>query len=126
MKVLYSPTEEHLPYILASAVWHYLQSIEKTLNTTRDTELVGKLMYEHKLIKDKINYCVKNPLIGEEFFIDCELKEINQLLVKILNHYLEETKDILLSIENPVITEKCMTDINAIENQLIKAIRVIN
>ncbi|MHB8172508.1 MAG: hypothetical protein ACYDG6_13350, partial [Thermincolia bacterium] len=118
MKVLYSPTEEHLPYILASAVWHYLQSIEKTLNTTGDTELIGKLMYEHKFIKDKINYAVKNPIIGEGFFIDCESKEINQLLVKILNHYLEETKDILLSIENPVITEKCMTDVNVIETQL--------
>ncbi len=124
--MLSSSTQEHLPYILASAVWHYLQSIEKILNTTRDSELVGKLMFEQKIIKEKINYAVKNPISSNQFLIDCESREINELLVKILNHYLEETKEILLTIENPVITEKCMDDVNSIETQLIKAIRVIN
>jgi len=126
LKVYYSPPEEHLPYILASAVWHYMQSTEKILNTTHDSQLIGKLLHEHKIIKEKINYAVKNPILGDNFLIDCDNVELNQLLIRILNHYLEETKEILLTIENPLITEKCMNDISIIENQLIKAIRVIN
>lgn len=126
MKIYYGVNEDHLPYILASAVWHYLQYTEIVVNTSKDHEQVNLMLREQKIIKERISHAVKNPLTGEKFAIYCEEIELNQLLTKVLHHYLEETKDILRTIENPIITEKCLEDVDIIENQLIKAIRIVN
>lgn len=126
MKIYYGVNEDHLPYILASAVWHYLQYTEMVVNTSKDHEQVNLMLREQKIIKDRISNAVKHPLSGEQFAIYSEEVELNQLLTKVLHHYLEETKDILKTIKNPIITEKCLEDVAIIENQLIKAIQIVN
>lgn len=113
---------EHLSYILSSAVWHYLQATEHTVNTSKDPSLVNEGLSEQKVIREKINPALKNPIETSEFVVEVYEDELNQFLQKILHHYLEETKEILRTIEDPTITQKCLEDVDVIENQIIKAI----
>ncbi|MFZ3173216.1 MAG: hypothetical protein WA118_14720 [Carboxydocellales bacterium] len=122
MRIYFNKAMEHLPYILSSAVWHYLQAMDKLLNASQDEVEIEKLKREMKVIKEIINPAVKTPLEGEQFKIECQEVELSGLLVRILHHYLEETKDILRTIEDPTITKLCLQDVDIIENQLITAI----
>jgi len=126
MRIYYNKAMEHLPYILSSAVWHYLQASDRVLNSSRDEAKIETIKREMNVIKEIINPAVKKPLEGEQFRIECEDAELTGLLVRILQHYLEETKDILRTIEDPTITERCLQDVDIIENQLITAIGVVS
>lgn len=122
MRIYYNKSMEHLPYILSSAVWHYLQAADKILNTSRDEVEIETIKREMKVIREIINPAVKSPIESSQFKIECKEAELTGLLVRILQHYLEETKDILRTIEDPTITERCLQDMDIIENQLITAI----
>lgn len=122
MEVYFKQEDEHLPYILSSAVWHYLQYIDKVLNSSNDNEIVQHFLMIQRLIKEQIIDPVKKPIPAEEFKVHCHSRDIAQLLIEILHHYLEETKEILRTIEDPIITKKCLNDMEIIENQLITAI----
>lgn len=126
MRIYYNKSMEHLPYILSSAVWHYLQASDRVLNSSRDEAEIETIKREMNVIREIINPAVKKPLEGEQFKIECEDAELTGLLVRILQHYLEETKDILRTIEDPTITERCLQDVDIIENQLITAIGVVS
>lgn len=90
----------------------------------RDQHVVDKYLKIQKDINEIINPAVKNPILGEKFAIVCEDNYLNNLLVKILQHYLTETKTILRTIQDPIITEKCLEDVDIIQNRLIKAIKI--
>lgn len=122
MEVYFKEEDEHLPYILSSAVWHYLQYIEKVLNSSNDNAIVQHYLMIQGLIKEQIINPVKKPIPAHEFKVYCHSRDIAQLLIEILHHYLEETKDILKTIEDPIITKKCLEDMEIIEKQLITAI----
>ncbi|AVX20830.1 MAG: hypothetical protein ACOY3H_07750 [Bacillota bacterium] len=124
MRIIFSKSGEHLPYILASAVWHYLQHSDKILNSTHDQEEIAKILAEQKIIKEVINPAVKNPVEGERFAVECEDAALINLLVRILQYYLDETKDILKTIEDPEITKRCLLDVEIIEKELITAIKI--
>lgn len=126
MRIYYNKSMEHLPYILSSAVWHYLQAADRVLNCSRDDVEIETIKLEMNVIREIINPAVKKPFVGDQFKIECEDAELTGLLVRILQHYLEETKDILRTIEDPTITERCLQDVDIIENQLITAIGVVS
>jgi len=123
MKVYFTKDEEHLPYILASGVWHYYQFTEKVINQKRDQRIVDNYLNVQKVIKEIIEPAVKNPILGDQFVIEIENGELSKTLGEILYHYLHETKDILRTIDDPIITEKCLEDVEIIENRLITAIK---
>jgi len=124
LQVFYTKDEEHLPYILASGVWHYYEMTQYVVNGKRDQNLVAKFLKIQQNINECINPAIKNPIIGEKFSIVCNTKTTYNLLVDILHHYLNETKGILRTIEDPIITQKCLEDVDIIENRLITAITV--
>jgi len=122
MKIYYRPDQEHLPYILSSAVWHYYQYTEGIVNTKQGEQIIMMFLKEQEIIKNKLLPALKNALPGERLEIHFDDKDTAGLLDKILHHYLDETRDILQTIEDPAITKKCMEDIDIIENQLFKAV----
>lgn len=122
MKMHYRPDQEHLAYILSSAVWHYYQYTEGIVNTKQGEQIIRMFLKEQDIIRNKLVPALKSPLPGDRLELCFNDKETAELLDKILHHYLDETRDILQTIEDPVITKKCMEDIDIIENELFKAI----
>lgn len=122
MKLYYLSDQEHLPYILSSAVWHYYQYTEGIVNTKQSEQIIRMFLREQDIIKNKFIPALKSPLPGDRLEIHFDDKETAALLDKILHHYLDETREILQTIEEPAITKKCMEDIDIIENELFKAV----
>lgn len=122
MKVVYKENEEHLPYILYSAIWFYLQHTEEILNKTKDQELIAHYVKIQRIIKEKMLEGIKSPKAGDKLEIHCDSSDIAELLTEILHYYLEETNDILRKIEDPEITKKCLHDMEDIKNELLKGI----
>lgn len=122
MKMYYRPDQEHLPYILSSAVWSYYQYTEGIVNTKQGEQIVRRFLQEQDIIRNEFIPAFKNPLPGDRLEIHFDDKETAVLLDKILHHYLDETRDILQTIADPAITKKCMADIDIIENELFKAV----
>lgn len=122
MKLYYPSDQEHLLYIFSSAVWHYYQYTEGIVNTKQGEQIIRMFLKEQDIIKNKFIPALKNPLPGDRLEIRFDDKDNVALLDKILHHYLDDTREILQTIEDPAITKKCMEDIDIIENELFKAV----
>lgn len=124
MKVIYKEDKEHLPYILYSAIWFYLQHTDELLNKTKDQELIDHYVKIQRIIKEKMLEGVKKPKAGEKFEIFCDNSDMAELLTEILHYYLEETNEVLRTIEDPEITKRCLKDMESIKNELLKGIAI--